>query len=48
MATPSISTGIYRYPLAEATAIALQTAREHGAPEIMIDCVCLDDATHDA
>lgn len=30
VAFPGISTGVYRYPLAEATEIAIQTVREYG------------------
>ncbi len=40
MAFPAISTGIYGYPLAAATAIAVRTIREHGEPlrEIIFAC----------
>lgn len=31
IAFPGIGTGVYRYPLAEATAIAVKTVREHAA-----------------
>ncbi len=48
IAFPAINTGIYGYPLAEATAIAVDVAREHLAaneiPETVIFC-CFDAAT---
>lgn len=48
LAIPSISTGIYRYPLEAAAEIALQAARGHDAPDLLIEFVCFDDPTYDA
>ena len=44
IAFPAISTGIYGYPLAEATRIAVSTCREHGAV-LDIAFACFDDRT---
>lgn len=45
IAFPAISTGVYGYPLALATQIALHTVREHADnASIAIDFVCFDEA----
>ncbi len=44
IAFPAISTGIYGYPLAEATRIAVSTCREAGA-DLDIAVACFDPAT---
>lgn len=45
VAFPAISTGIYGYPLDEATAIAVRTARETPTDVELVRFVCFDDAT---
>jgi len=45
LAIPSISTGIYHYPLNEAAEIAVRAARRHEAADLMIEFVCFDDTT---
>ena len=44
VAFPAISTGIYGYPVDEATRIAVATCREHGAG-LDITFACFDPAT---
>jgi O-acetyl-ADP-ribose deacetylase len=44
IAFPAISTGIYGYPVAEATRIAVSTCREHGAG-LDITFACFDAGT---
>ena len=48
LAIPSISTGIYRYPLEQATEIAVDVAKRYNAPDLLIEFVCFDDATSHA
>ena len=48
IAFPAISTGIYGYPLDDATAIAVETVRKHGAPLEQIIFACFDRRTLDA
>jgi O-acetyl-ADP-ribose deacetylase (regulator of RNase III) len=48
IAFPAISTGIYGYPLQDATAIAVATVREHGEPLDQVIFACFDRATFDA
>lgn len=45
LAVPSISTGIYHYPLDAAAEIAIQAARKHDRPERLIQFICFDDET---
>ena len=51
IAFPAISTGIYGYPLAAATAIAVATVKAeqaaHGRPELVVFCV-FDERAEDA
>jgi O-acetyl-ADP-ribose deacetylase len=44
IAFPAISTGIYGYPVAEATRVAVSTCREHGAG-LDVAFACFDAAT---
>lgn len=52
IAFPSISTGIYGYPLEEAVPIALMTVkywmRENTGYDMTIVICCFDDETYDA
>ena len=48
LAIPSISTGIYHYPLAADAEIAIRVARRHDRPELLIQFICFDDATFGA
>jgi O-acetyl-ADP-ribose deacetylase (regulator of RNase III) len=51
IAFPSISTGVYGYPVAEAAPIAIATVRDFlgaGAPIDRVTFVLFDRATHDA
>ena len=48
LAIPSISTGIYRYPLNAAAEIAIRVARKHDRPESLIQFICFDDETFGA
>ena len=49
VAFPAISTGIYGYPVREAAAIAVETARETMAPRIdLVRFVLFNDETFDA
>lgn len=52
VAFPSISTGIYRFPLAIAAPLALQTLQQAAASTAknvtLIEIVCFDDQTQDA
>lgn len=52
VAFPSISTGIYRFPLAIAAPLALQTLQQTAASTAknvtLIEIVCFDDQTQDA
>jgi len=49
IAFPAISTGIYGYPLVEATEVAVRTCRDDAPPEIeLVRFVCFDDGTLDA
>ena len=48
LAIPSISTGIYHYPLNEAAEIAVQSASRHSSPNLLIEFVCFDDTTYGA
>lgn len=43
---PSISTGIYRFPLAQAAAIAVRTIHEY--PQLDVTMVCFDEKTKQA
>lgn len=45
LAIPSISTGIYHYPLDAAAEIAIRVASKHDRPEILIEFICFDDET---
>jgi O-acetyl-ADP-ribose deacetylase (regulator of RNase III) len=45
---PSISTGIYRFPLEEASAIAVQTLRAHAPNDLICKIVCFDEETNQA
>jgi O-acetyl-ADP-ribose deacetylase (regulator of RNase III) len=48
VAIPSISTGIYHYPLDEAAEIAIRVARRNDAAERLIQFICFDDDTRRA
>ena len=48
LAIPSISTGIYRYPLEAATEMAVRVASRHDSHDRLIEFVCFDDVTYDA
>ena len=48
LAIPSISTGIYHYPLHAAAGIAIRAARRHDRRENAIQFICFDDATFEA
>lgn len=48
LAIPSISTGIYHYPLDAAAEIAIRVARKHNRPESLIQFICFDDETFGA
>jgi O-acetyl-ADP-ribose deacetylase (regulator of RNase III) len=48
IAIPSISTGIYRYPLDEAAKIAINTMLHELSPEVECTFVCFDQKTTDA
>ncbi len=48
LAIPSISTGIYHYPLDAAAEIAIRVARRHDRPERSVQFICFDDATFGA
>lgn len=49
VAFPAISTGIYGYPLAEATAVAVETVRRWKGEEVdLVRFVCFDAATLEA
>jgi O-acetyl-ADP-ribose deacetylase (regulator of RNase III) len=48
LAIPSISTGIYHYPLDAAAEIAIRVARKHDQSEMLIHFVCFDDQTFGA
>ncbi len=43
VALPAISTGIFGYPLIEATRIAMKAARRHDRPELAIIFACFTD-----
>lgn len=45
VAIPSISTGIYHYPLGAAADIAIRVARQNDEAERLIQFVCFDDNT---
>lgn len=45
---PSISTGIFRFPLDDAARIAVFTLRESGPDTLVCKMVCFDGRTHDA
>jgi O-acetyl-ADP-ribose deacetylase (regulator of RNase III) len=45
LAIPSISTGIYHYPLAQAAGIAVGQAEINDRPDLQITFVCFDDNT---
>lgn len=46
--TPSISTGIFRFPLDDAARIAVSTLRGSGPDTLVCKMVCFDDRTRDA
>lgn len=46
IAFPSISTGIYRFPLKEAAEIAVRTIRQY--PQMDVTMVCFDPVTREA
>ena len=46
IAFPSISTGIYRFPVSEAAAIAVRTIHQY--PQMDVTMVCFDTATRQA
>ena len=48
LAIPSISTGIYHYPLDAAAEIAIRVARKNERPESLIQFACFDDETFSA
>lgn len=48
LAIPSISTGIYHYPLDAAVEIAIRVASKHDRPENLIQFICFDDDTFKA
>jgi O-acetyl-ADP-ribose deacetylase (regulator of RNase III) len=49
IAFPAISTGIYGYPLQEATAIAIRTVREASAPTLQrVIFACFDPSVLEA
>ena len=48
VAIPSISTGIYHYPLDEAAEIAIRVARRNDAAERLVQFICFDDDTRQA
>ena len=48
LAIPSISTGIYHYPLNAAAEIAIRVAQRHDRPERLVQFICFDDATLEA
>ena len=48
VAIPSISTGIYHYPLDAAAEIAIRVARRNDAAERLIQFICFDDDTRQA
>lgn len=45
LAIPSISTGIYHYPLEAAVEVAVKVARQCDGEQITTNFVCFDDAT---
>ena len=45
---PSISTGIYHYPLEAAAEIAIRVARQNDEAERLIQFICFDDDTRRA
>jgi O-acetyl-ADP-ribose deacetylase (regulator of RNase III) len=45
VAIPSISTGIYHYPLDAAAEIAIRVARRNNSAERLIQFICFDDDT---
>lgn len=48
LAIPSISTGIYHYPLDAAAEIAIRVAQRRDRPDRLIQFICFDDATFGA
>ena len=48
LTTPSVSTGIYRFPLHEAARIAVETIKSSDTKVRTITFVCFDQATRDA
>jgi O-acetyl-ADP-ribose deacetylase (regulator of RNase III) len=48
VAIPSISTGIYHYPLEAAAEIAIRVARQNDEAERLIQFICFDDDTRQA
>ena len=47
VAFPSISTGVYHYPLNEAASIAINTIKDYQAP-LQVTMVCFDEITYQA
>lgn len=45
VAIPSISTGIYHYPLDAAAEVAIGVARQIDEPERLVQFICFDDDT---
>jgi O-acetyl-ADP-ribose deacetylase (regulator of RNase III) len=45
LAIPSISTGVYRYPLDAAAEIAIRVALRYNRPESVIQFICFEDET---